>query len=236
MSRWVTRQRQLTFYARIMRIPPLRAAATRLGVYVARAPVGSPVQLLLGPTRLRLGSSFKAVEVVRAIEALESAGIAFWLAGGWGVDALTGRQQSRAHHDLDLVIDDFDRFADAACEALAPVGYRLVHLRSLEVWMPDRCRLQNDDRLCTIDLLSIDWSRLAEGLEIPTGRNGNGSKRLKVAAFSHGTVKGKPVPCLSPRVQLLYHTGFQLRPEHERDVELLRSLLESLRGNQSDGR
>jgi lincosamide nucleotidyltransferase A/C/D/E len=232
--RWVAHQRHLTLYARIMRTPVLRAAAKRLGESVARAPAGSPVQTVLERVQMRFGASFKAAEVVRAVEALEDAGIDFWIAGGWGIEALVGRRQKRVHHDLDLVIDNFERFADAACQALAPAGYRLVHTRSLAVWMPDRRRLQNDDRQCTIDLLSIDWRRLAKGLGIAVGRDVRPSELLETVAFSQGFLKGRPVPCLSPTVQLLYHTGFELRPEHKRDVNLVRSLLDSSDGDGDD--
>lgn len=235
VGKWVAKQRRRPLYARIMRVPSLRTAASRLAGFVDRAPEGSPVRAILGPARLRFGSSFKVSEVLRAVEALQSAGITFWVAGGWGIEALTGRRQSRTHHDLDVVIDDFDCFVDAARQALAPVGYRMIHARSLAVWMPDRCRLQNDDRMCTIDLLSIDWCRLAEGLGIAAARDGQHSRLLSTVAFSNGSLKGRLVPCLSGTVQLLYHTGFKLRPEHESDVMLVRSLLEPVDGKRNKG-
>src|SRR4051794_21469752 len=42
--------------------------------------------------------------VVHWLGVLEAAGVRCWLAGGWGVDALVGRQ-TRVHRDLDLVLD-----------------------------------------------------------------------------------------------------------------------------------
>src|SRR5436309_4653521 len=41
--------------------------------------------------------------VVAVVDHLEQAGLAVWLDGGWGVDALAGRQ-TRPHDDLDVVV------------------------------------------------------------------------------------------------------------------------------------
>ncbi len=44
------------------------------------------------------------LETVTALcRAFETAGLAFWIDGGWGVDALLGRQ-TRPHSDLDLAV------------------------------------------------------------------------------------------------------------------------------------
>jgi len=44
-----------------------------------------------------------AADVVTIVDRLERAGLHVWIDGGWGVDALVGRQ-TRPHDDLDLVI------------------------------------------------------------------------------------------------------------------------------------
>jgi lincosamide nucleotidyltransferase A/C/D/E len=56
----------------------------------------------------------------RILGQLEAAGLVVWLDGGWGVDAVLG-QQTRLHHDLDLVIARDD--LAAAQQALAPAGF-----------------------------------------------------------------------------------------------------------------
>ena len=48
-------------------------------------------------------------EVLAVLQALNASGCRYWLEGGWGVDALAGRQ-TRTHRDVDI---DFD----AACKA-----------------------------------------------------------------------------------------------------------------------
>lgn len=58
--------------------------------------------------------------VLEVIDRLVESGIAVWIDGGWGVDALVG-QQTRPHTDLDLVIAQADCSAGRA--ALEPLGY-----------------------------------------------------------------------------------------------------------------
>ncbi|WP_407068263.1 nucleotidyltransferase domain-containing protein [Lapillicoccus sp.] len=43
-------------------------------------------------------------EVVHILDALEHAGVRYWLTGEWGVDALHG-EATREHRDLDLAVD-----------------------------------------------------------------------------------------------------------------------------------
>src|SRR6266536_3316854 len=42
--------------------------------------------------------------VVEVVRELERGGVVVWVDGGWGIDALLGRE-TRPHADLDLVID-----------------------------------------------------------------------------------------------------------------------------------
>jgi lincosamide nucleotidyltransferase A/C/D/E len=43
----------------------------------------------------------QAIDVVEVVDRLDATGIEWWIEGGWGVDALLGRQ-TREHGDLDL--------------------------------------------------------------------------------------------------------------------------------------
>ena len=47
----------------------------------------------------------RLADVVEILSDLRAAGCRVWVAGGWGVDALVGRQ-TRPHRDLDLAVDD----------------------------------------------------------------------------------------------------------------------------------
>ena len=57
-------------------------------------------------------------DVVEIVNALEREGIAVWLDGGWGVDALVGAQ-TRPHADLDLTVDrgQLERIQDKLAKA-----------------------------------------------------------------------------------------------------------------------
>ena len=78
-----------------------------------------------------------ADDVLRIIDRLMSADIRVWVDGGWGVDALLGRQ-TRRHRDLDLAL----RLADVerALDVLAELGYRVV-----DDELPSRVDLRADD-------------------------------------------------------------------------------------------
>jgi Aminoglycoside-2''-adenylyltransferase len=72
-------------------------------------------------------------EVLVVLQALDIVGCRYWLEGGWGVDALVGRQ-TRPHRDLDV---DFDAAYEAeALAALQELGY-VVETE----WRPNRVEL-----------------------------------------------------------------------------------------------
>jgi lincosamide nucleotidyltransferase A/C/D/E len=75
----------------------------------------------------------KLETVINLCRAFEAAGLAFWIDGGWGVDALLG-EQTRPHSDLDLAVD----FADLPLfeRTLLPLGYRRATLLDRRVWNP----------------------------------------------------------------------------------------------------
>lgn len=67
------------------------------------------------------------------IERLEAANCRYWIAGGWGVDALVGKQ-TREHRDLDLAID-------ATCEASALMTLDALGYEIETDWRPVRVEL-----------------------------------------------------------------------------------------------
>jgi Aminoglycoside-2''-adenylyltransferase len=72
-------------------------------------------------------------EVLGVLADLTGAGCSVWVAGGWGVDALVGRQ-TRLHRDLDLALDA--RNETVALRALERRGYRVE-----SDWRPVRVEL-----------------------------------------------------------------------------------------------
>ena len=65
---------------------------------------------------------------------LSDNGVQVWLSGGWGIDALLGRQ-TRPHKDLDaiLLLDDMIRMKEILCND----GYVLKELWSENRWVVD---------------------------------------------------------------------------------------------------
>jgi predicted O-methyltransferase YrrM len=116
--------------------------------------------------------------VLELVRRLRSAGITATLDGGWGVDALLGRE-TRAHEDLDLVValGDFARIRDA----LAPLGFALH-----EDHLPVRFVLRNADEQLDFHTVAFD----AEGGGVQP-QPGGGSFRYPPEGFVVGRVLGK---------------------------------------------
>jgi lincosamide nucleotidyltransferase A/C/D/E len=149
--------------------------------------------------------------LLAVIGLLEADGIDVWLDGGWGVDALLGRQ-TREHDDLDLVVELDD--ASRIIELLSGPGYALV------AGTPPKSFVMVDTRGHQVDVHPVtaetegggvyqmddgrEWVYPAEGF---TGR---------------GSVEGKPTRCLSPEVQVLVHAGYELTDKDYRELYLLR--------------
>jgi lincosamide nucleotidyltransferase A/C/D/E len=196
---------------------PLRYLAAVLRKQALGAGDGTLRRKLLWPLYDSLRGEVTASELLATLDALRSAGVACWLAGGWGVDALVHRQ-TRRHRDLDIVLDDFALQAEAALSVLEGLGFRRVRLVRYEIWMPERWVL-SDVNLRLVDLLGIDWGKLAQGLGVSTEVD------LRRLAFAEGVVAGRRVPCLSVPVQLLFHSGYRPRPVEAHDVGLLKELV-----------
>jgi lincosamide nucleotidyltransferase A/C/D/E len=154
-----------------------------------------------------------ADEVVSIVDLLEGQGLQVWLDGGWGVDALVGRQ-TRMHHDLDIAIVLAE--VGAVVASLANRGYN-VH----DDEMPTRLDLRDEgDHRVDLHPLTFDES-------------GNGRQQLQDGRFGVysaegltgvGSVGGRPVRCLSRELQLRFHSGYELDENDRRDVDVLRRL------------
>src|SRR5579863_10060142 len=132
---------------------------------VTSSPETSPIRSVLGPLRDGLRGTMRPEDVLAVVEALDAAAVPYCLAGGWGVDALAGRQ-SRSHDDLDVVVDNYDEDVQRAIDALAPLGFRFVASHERRAWMPKNTILE-DDTGRRVDLDSLNWDLLAREFGAP---------------------------------------------------------------------
>ncbi len=192
--------------------------AGQLGALAAGAPRWSPLRLL-SLVRASIRGEMRPAEVLGVVDALERAGVRCFLTGGWGIDAVL-RRQTRRHDDLDLVLGDFAGQLRAACEALAPLGLRVVSVERSEVLMPDRCFLE-DGAGNRVDLVSVKWEVLRELAGLPASSPAVGG--VIEEAVAEGSVAGREVQCLSPAVQAILRRDFErpLRHVDRRDLQLL---------------
>ncbi len=155
----------------------------------------------------------RATDVLDILGALDAAGIAVSIEGGWGVDALLGRQ-TREHRDIDLAVARND--CDGAALALAALGYR--HDESAYPGLPGRFVL-NDHNGRQIDFHPLDFDA-----------DGNGWQQLHVGGwFLHpgiylwrdGMIDGTRVRCIAPELQLTFRLGYEWGEHDKHDLRLL---------------
>ncbi len=134
-----------------------------------------------------------------------------WIGGGWGIDALIGRQ-TRPHRDLDLMHRQDQE--PAVLAALTELGFA----ESLN-WRPVRFVVSDPDQR-EIDLHPLMFDD-----------NGNATQAsLDPAApfvypaegFVTGSIQERPVPCLSAEQQVYFHQGYEPTERDRHDMAVLR--------------
>ena len=121
-------------------------------------------------------------DVVDLYERLQNLGIAIWVDGGWGVDALLGRQ-TRTHKDLDIALEWKD--VPKLREVLSAKGFKQV--REDNQWN----FVLADDEGHEIDVHAFirdDKGNIVEGIMYPAE-----------SLTGSGTISGKAVRCISPK-------------------------------------
>lgn len=150
-------------------------------------------------------------DVLAVLDALGQAGVASWLDGGWGVDALLGNQ-TRLHEDVDLVVE-LASLADVQ-SALAELGFHLVEDR-----LPTRAVMRTHDGR-TIDLHPVTFDEHGTGWQAEAAPDGTDCP-YPADGLGRGEVAGKSVPCLAPWLQLEHHRGYEPRERDRVDVAAL---------------
>jgi lincosamide nucleotidyltransferase A/C/D/E len=181
-------------------------------------------------------------QVLALLDLVEAAGVQAWVAGGWGVDALAGRQ-TRRHYDLDLLIgDDHGDLAQVA-QALTQAGFRLAESeQNPGLAMPSRHFWRHDSGY-SVEVLPValreppfSWAGTATAgtatadtdAENPSAENAADAPH---SPFAQGSIDGRPVPCLSAAMQLTLHSGYPPRDIDVTDTAMLRACLSSVAGH-----
>jgi len=169
-----------------------------------RKPIRSPADRIFNHD-----PPMKAKDVIAFYRRLEESGIQIWLDGGWGVDALL-EEQTRPHKDLDVVV----RAEDVARmnEVLGREGFEFAEGTPTNFVLRDPVGREIDVHVARFDEHGNGIYRMQNGEDWVYPAEGFGGK---------GKINGFHVRCLSPSVQMLCHTGYELREKDLREMELL---------------
>ena len=147
-----------------------------------------------------------AEDVISIVKLLEQNGITVIVDGGWGVDALLGRQ-TRKHEDLDVAVLHKD--IPKIRSLLEERGYQDV-LRD-DTW---ECNfVLGDDQGHLFDLHSCTFDE--------DGNNVFGVAYLADSWEGNGVINGYSVRCIAPEWMVKFHTGYELDENDYQDVKLL---------------
>jgi lincosamide nucleotidyltransferase A/C/D/E len=153
---------------------------------------------------------------------LEQYHICYFVMGGWGVDALLGRE-TRPHKDLDLLVLLGD----------LPQLWQVFHEHGFTqqyVWRENRWLEKEGDRWPTAFVVADGAGRELDIHVIDVGPDGAIIQHYDppwpfpasiASSTAQGSITGAAVPCVSKEMQLAMHTGYPLPEGHRRDLELL---------------
>ncbi|MEI6309010.1 MAG: nucleotidyltransferase family protein [bacterium] len=168
-----------------------------------------------------------AEDAISIYRSLTAHGIPAWIGGGWGIDALL-RKQTRPHKDLDIIV----RLDDVVPmrELLSSLGYHLKELWSENSWVVDPRGVETPTAfvLQDADGREVDAHAMRlddQGNGTPAWTNDEGLIFQSEDLAGEGLIAGCSVRCLSPRMQLRFHTGYDLPKVQFQDLELLHELL-----------
>jgi lincosamide nucleotidyltransferase A/C/D/E len=161
---------------------------------------------------ISVAQEFTLEDLIPYLELFEELELEIWIDGGWGVDALLGKQ-TRTHADLDFLIEKVS--SDRLVSAIRELGFIDVHTNDHTQWnfvmgSPEGKKFDFHvlERASGGDYLYRDPDN-----PIPvTAESMNGT----------GTIAGRSVRCPTPEFQIDSHTGYNLKETDIQDVTALR--------------
>lgn len=152
------------------------------------------------------GVEMSADAAVRLIQLFDRNGVEVFIDGGWGVDALLGKQ-TRTHADLDIALQHKD----------VPKLRALLEVRGYKDVPRDDTRecnfVMGDDQGHEVDFHSYTFDahgKLIFGVPYPPA-----------ALTGAGSIRGYPVKCISPEWLVKFHSGYELDENDYHDVSML---------------
>ncbi|MDT7726314.1 MAG: lincosamide nucleotidyltransferase [Actinomycetota bacterium] len=149
--------------------------------------------------------------VVELLARLSTAGVDVWIGGGWGVDALLGRQ-TRPHRDLDLMHDL--EYEHLLVSVLKENGYaETFDARPVRFVMTRATGIE-------LDLHPLVFA--ADGSARQAADDLGATFTYPAECFVTGRVLRTVVPCLSAAQQVYFHQGYEPRERDLHDMARLR--------------
>ncbi|HQU86574.1 MAG TPA: nucleotidyltransferase family protein [Pyrinomonadaceae bacterium] len=148
----------------------------------------------------------EAVKVIELLKILAENDIDVVVDGGWGVDALLGKQ-TRFHEDLDIAIQHKD--VPKLRKILTEKGFFEIP--------------RDDTRDCNF-VLGDGEGNAVDVHSYTFDENGNnifGIEYLPEHFTGQGNIDGYPVKCISPEWMVKFHTGYELDENDFLDVSAL---------------
>jgi len=135
---------------------------------------------------------------------LDNLGIKIWIDGGWGVDALLGKQ-SRTHKDLDIAINQKD--VPGLLKFLEEEGFREIRKdNEHNVVLADETGREIDYHAFITD----DTGHIVGGIAYPDE-----------SLTGTGNIEGQGVRCISPEYMIKFHSGYKLKDKDFQDVSAI---------------
>ncbi|KUH38129.1 MULTISPECIES: nucleotidyltransferase domain-containing protein [Streptomyces] len=150
-------------------------------------------------------------DVLEILDVLRRAGTDVWIGGGWGIDALLGRQ-TRPHRDLDLMHRHEQE--PALLSALADAGFT----ETLD-WRPTRFVVA-DASGREIDLHPLAFA--PDGSATQASLEPECPDVYPAECFVTGAIRHSTVPCLSAEQQVYFHQGYDPTDRDRHDMARLR--------------
>jgi lincosamide nucleotidyltransferase A/C/D/E len=152
-----------------------------------------------------------ADDVLALLALFRTAAVDVWVGGGWGIDALVGRE-TRPHRDLDLMHRVEQEPTVIAALAAAEFAETLD-------WRPVRF-VVTDPAGREIDLHPLTFA--PDGSAVQASLEPDRPFAYPARCFVTGTIGGAVVPCLSAEQQVYFHQGYEPKDRDRHDMAQLR--------------